>query len=83
MAKAAKKKNTEISLETVLWNCRNALRGTVGGSEKNRDTVMGLVFLKFAGEKFNKRRAEIIEQYGDVPAFLEKNHFICPRMFFT
>lgn len=73
MAKAAKVQ--EQSLESIMWNCRNALRGTVGGNEKNRDAVMGLVFLKFAGEKFNKRRTEIIEQYGDVPAFLEKKSF--------
>ena len=39
MAKATKaKKNTEVSLETVLWNCRVALRG-VGTTEKNRDAV--------------------------------------------
>ena len=75
MARAAKaKKETEVSLETVLWNCRVALRG-VGTTEKNRDAVIGLVFLKFAGDKFEKRRAELIEQYGDVPAFLEKPSF--------
>ncbi len=73
MAKAAKVK--EVSLEQIMWNCRNALRGSVGGNEKNRDTVMGLVFLKFAGDKFEKRRAELIAEYGDVPAFLEKDSF--------
>jgi type I restriction enzyme M protein len=73
MAKA--KKIQEQSLESVMWNCRNALRGTVGGNEKNRDAVMGLVFLKFAGDKFEKRREELMEEYGDVPAFLEKNSF--------
>ena len=73
MAKAAKVK--EVSLEQILWNCRNALRGTIAGNETNRDAVMGLVFLKFAGDKFEKRRAQIQEQYGDVPAFLEKDSF--------
>jgi len=58
-----------------MWNCRNALRGTVGGNEKNRDAVMGLVFLKFAGDKFDKRREAIKEQHGDVPAFMEKKSF--------
>jgi type I restriction enzyme M protein len=66
------KKTAEQSLETILWNCRNALRGTVGGNEKNRDAVMGLVFLKFAGDKFDKRREAIKAQCGDIPAFLEK-----------
>jgi len=66
---------TEQSLESIMWNCRNALRGTVGGNEKNRDAVMGLVFLKFAGDKFDKRREAIKAQHGDVPAFLEKKSF--------
>ena len=66
MAKATKK-DKEVTLETVLWNCRVALRG-VGSTEKNRDAVIGLAFLKFAGDKFEKRRAEIKEQYGDIPA---------------
>lgn len=73
MARAAKKE-VQVSLETVLWNCRVALRG-VGSTEKNRDAVIGLVFLKFAGDKFEKRRAELLEQYGDIPAFLEKVSF--------
>lgn len=73
MARAAKKEK-EVSLETVLWNCRVALRG-IGSTEKNRDAVISLVFLKFAGDKFEKRRTELLEQYGDIPAFLEKVSF--------
>ncbi len=73
MAKAVKKE-VAVSLETVLWNCRVALRG-IGSTEKNRDAVIGLVFLKFAGDKFERRRAELLEQYGDIPAFLEKVSF--------
>ena len=76
MAKATKKnKIEEISLEQVMMNCRNALRGKVGGNEKNRDTVMGLVFLKFVGDKFAARRAEIMAQY---PA--AKTYFTCPSI---
>ena len=48
MARSAKKE-VQVSLETVLWNCRVALRG-VGSTEKNRDAVIALVFLKFAGD---------------------------------
>ena len=66
---------TEISLDTILMNCRNALRGTIGGNEKNRDAVMGLVFLKFIGDKFEKRRAELIKEHGDIPAFLVFDSF--------
>lgn len=76
----AKKTATTVqSLESIMWNCRNALRGTVGGNEKNRDAVMGLVFLKFAGDKFDKRRAEINVEYGDVPVFLEKKSFYAAK----
>ena len=74
MAKTSKKKEETVSLETVLWNCRVALRG-VGSTDKNRDAVIGLCFLKFAGDKFEKRRAELMAQYGDIPAFLEKASF--------
>lgn len=74
MARTVKKKVEEVSLETVLWNCRVALRG-IGSTDKNRDAVIGLCFLKFAGDKFEKRRDELLAQYGDIPAFLEKPSF--------
>lgn len=57
MAKAVKK-TQELTLEQVLWNCRVDLRG-VGSLDKNRDAVISLVFLKFAGDKFEKRRKAI------------------------
>ncbi len=59
-----------MSLESVLWNCRVALRG-VGTTEKNRDAVISLVFLKFAGEKFEKQRQLIIEEFPDDPVICE------------
>ncbi len=71
---AKTKKTKEKSLESILFDCRNTLRGKVS-SLTNRDAVMGLVFLKFAGDKFEKRRSEIKEQYGDIPTFLEKPSF--------
>ena len=52
-----------MTLENVLWNCRVALRG-IGSTEKNRDAVIFLVFLKFAGDKFEKRYEELKQQYG-------------------
>ncbi len=73
MAKKTKKDEV-LTLENVLWNCRVALRG-VGTTEKNRDAVIGLVFLKFASSKFEKRRQELLDEYGDIPAFLEKPSF--------
>lgn len=70
----AKDKEKTMSLEDVLWDCRVSLRG-VGSLDKNRDAVISLVFLKFAGEKFTKCREQIIKQYGDNPAFLESPTF--------
>lgn len=74
MARKTTKKAQELTLEDALWNCRVALRG-VGSTEKNRDAVISLVFLKFAGDKFEARRAEIVEEYGDIPVFVEKASF--------
>lgn len=74
MAKQTKKVEKEVSLETALWNCRVALRG-VGSLDKNRDAVISLVFLKFVGDKFEKRREELIEKYGNNPIFLDKVSF--------
>ena len=65
MAKS-KKDEKAADLKSVLWNCRVALRG-VGSTEKNRDAVIGLAFLKFAGDKFEKRRAEILANKKDAP----------------
>ncbi|HZJ69045.1 MAG TPA: N-6 DNA methylase [Candidatus Eisenbacteria bacterium] len=59
------KKNETLSLESVLWNCRVALRG-YGSTERNRDAVIGLVFLKFAGDKFEKRREQIQEEHPGI-----------------
>lgn len=64
MAKKTNKKD-ELSLESILWNCRVALRG-YGSTEKNRDAVIGLVFLKFAGDKYEERYQEIAEEYPDI-----------------
>lgn len=70
MAKTAKTKTTKTtpgkSLEDILFDCRNVLRGKVDSSV-NRDAVMGLVFLKFAGDKYAARRTELEKEYSDVP----------------
>lgn len=71
MAKSSKK---QLTLEQVLWNCRVDLRG-VGSLDKNRDAVISLVFLKFAGDKFKKRREELIDKYGENRVFLENVAF--------
>ncbi len=72
MAKA--KNNKEKKLEDILFDCRNVLRGKVEQAD-NRNAVMGLVFLKFAGDKFEARRKELMEEYGDNQIFLNKPSF--------
>lgn len=56
----AKKQNTtkELTLEQILWNCRDILRGKVEKAD-NRNSVLSLAFLKFAGDKFLMRRNEL------------------------
>ena len=67
---AKSKKDKETTLEQVLWNCRVALRG-YGSFEKNRDAVIGLAFLKFASDKFEKRRQDLKAEYKDKPDLLK------------
>jgi type I restriction enzyme M protein len=73
MAKSPKAAK-ELTLEQVLWNCRVVLRNKCNKPD-NRDAVLALIFLKFAGDKFEKRRNEIIAEKGKVPVFLEKPAF--------
>ena len=67
MAKKTSKPTKEESLETILFNCRNSLRGRAAMTDK-RDMLLTLVFLKFIGYRFKEQqekiRREIIEEQG-------------------
>ena len=67
MAKKQTKPTKEETLETILFNCRNSLRGRAAMTDK-RDMLLTLVFLKFIGYRFNEQqekiRREIIEEQG-------------------
>lgn len=69
MAKKQNKKKAtkEETLETILFNCRNNLRGRAAMTDK-RDLLLTLVFLKFMGDRFDaqkeKIRHEIVEVQG-------------------
>ena len=52
MAKKAAAKKTK-SMEETLWDSANKLRGTVESSEY-KHVVLGLIFLKFASDKFEE-----------------------------
>lgn len=76
---AAKKQK---SFEETLWDSANKLRGSVESSEY-KHVVLSLVFLKFASDKFEERRQELIsegkEEYVETVAFYTmKNVFYLP-----
>ena len=69
----------EKSIEETLWQSCDKLRGAVEPSEY-KHVVLGLIFLKFASDKFEKLRKELIadgkEKYIEMPPFYnEKNVF--------
>ncbi len=68
-----KKKNTkEKSIEETLWQSCDKLRGSVEPAEY-KHVVLGLIFLKFASDKFEQRKKELIEdgqeKYVEMEAF--------------
>lgn len=82
MAKQVKAKK-EKSIEETLWDSANKLRGTVESSEY-KHVVLGLIFLKFASDKFEERRQELIaegkEKYLEMKEFYNmSNIFFLPE----
>lgn len=79
-SKIKKSKN----IEETLWDSANKLRGTVEPSEY-KHVVLGLIFLKFASDKFEERRQELIaegkKKYTDMVEFYTmKNVFYLPEI---
>ena len=60
MAKKKTVKNQK-SFEETLWDSANKLRGKVESSEY-KHVVLGLIFLKFASDKFEKRKQELVKE---------------------
>lgn len=58
--KTSTKKNKEESLETILFNCRDLLRGKAQMTDK-RDVLLTLVFVKFLSDRFLHCQSSIIE----------------------
>ena len=67
-----KKNGNGKSMEETLWDSANKLRGTVESSEY-KHVVLGLIFLKFASDKFEERRQELIDEGKE--KFLEMTEF--------
>ena len=59
-------------MEETLWDSANKLRGAVESSEY-KHVVLGLIFLKFASDKFYERRQELIGEGKD--KYLEMKEF--------
>ncbi|MFO7895779.1 MAG: class I SAM-dependent DNA methyltransferase, partial [Candidatus Cloacimonadales bacterium] len=80
MAKQKKQK----SMEETLWDSANKLRGSVEPAEY-KHVVLALIFLKFASDKFEYRRKELIgegkEKYLEMKEFYNmKNVFYLPEI---
>lgn len=73
MAKEKKAK----SIEETLWDSANKLRGSVEPAEY-KHVVLGLIFLKFASDKFEEHRQGLIkkgqEKYIEMPAFYNQSN---------
>lgn len=75
MAKAQKK---QVSLEAGLWNACNKLRGSVTATDYV-NVVLGLLFLRFANDKFNAQREKLLANedtadFVDNPRFYSKDN---------
>jgi len=73
MAKDKKAK----SIEETLWDSANKLRGSVEPAEY-KHVVLGLIFLKFASDKFEEHRKALIakgqEKYVEMPEFYNQSN---------
>lgn len=68
----AKTKN-QASLEAGLWNACNKLRGSVSATDYV-NVVLGLLFLRFAYDKFNAQREKLLAD-EDTADFVENPRF--------
>lgn len=68
----AKKETNNRSIEETLWQACDRLRGAVEPAEY-KHVVLGLLFLKFASDKFEERKDELVsegqEKYVTTKAF--------------
>ena len=72
-----KKLKKQKSIEETLWDSANKLRGSVEPAEY-KHVVLGLIFLKFASDKFEEQRKILIEKgqekYVEMPEFYNQNN---------
>jgi type I restriction enzyme M protein len=67
----------EKAIEVTLWETANKLRGSVEPAEY-KHVVLGLIFLKFASDKFEEHRAKLIadgkDKYIEMAEFYNMNN---------
>jgi type I restriction enzyme M protein len=72
----AKEKKVK-SIEETLWDSANKLRGSVEPAEY-KHVVLGLIFLKFASDKFEEHRKALLdkgqEKYIEMPEFYNQSN---------
>jgi type I restriction enzyme M protein len=72
-----KKEVAEKAIEVTLWESANKLRGSVEPAEY-KHVVLGLIFLKFASDKFEEHRQTLIakgqEKYIEIPEFYNQSN---------
>ncbi len=84
MARAAKKKDTkQVSMEEALWDAADEMRGSVE-YPVYKQVVLGLVFLKFVSDRFERRKQELIAEGKEKMveqsfAYTMKNVFYLPE----
>jgi len=78
----ANKAPKQQSLETILFSIRNILRSS-GKTDDKRDAIIGLIFVKFASDKFVAQQEKIKNEYGDLPEFMEdKSFYLADNVFY-
>ncbi len=69
---STKKEPKDKPIEVALWESANKLRGSVEPAEY-KHVVLGLIFLKFASDKFEDHRKKLVadgkEKYLEMPDF--------------
>ncbi len=76
----AKKVTKEKAIEETLWQSCDKLRGSVEPAEY-KHVVLGLIFLKFASDKFEIRRQELIEE-GKEKYVEMKDFYVMKNVFY-
>ena len=79
MVKIVQNKKETLPMEEMLWKACDALRGSIEPSEY-KHVVLSLIFLKYAGFHFEKRRQEIIA--AGQGAFVDNVAFYAARNVF-